>query len=234
MKVQHIIASVAIHAAIIGPMVASYHLHPPSNHDQEQPIPVFFETVEEALPPLSDEQPGTVPEDVGAVPEYDMEPDQPGTVPEDVGTVPEYDMGPVSEEVRDERPARSQSRGTRDPAKQAEGFATVSDANAEETAQTNESQEQAKVVSDPVALNRIIPVYPRSARRRGHEGCVTVEILVEEDGHVSEAGIVSSSGHAELDSAALGVVRTARFAPATDNGVAVRGRLRLPFCFKLE
>ena len=130
MKFQPIIAAVAIHAAIIGPMVASYHLHPPSNHDQEQPIPVFFETVEEALPPLSDEQ--------------------------------------------------------------------------------------------------------RSARRRGYEGCVTVEILVEEDGHVSEAGIVSSSGHAELDSAALGVVRTARFAPATENGVAARGRLRLPFNFKLE
>ena len=224
MKFQPIIAAVAIHAAIIGPMVASYHLHPPSNHDQEQPIPVFFATVEEALPPLSDKQPESVPEDeqLASAPEYDLVP------------VPEYDLGSVSEEVRYERPARPQSRGTRDPDKHAEGFASVSDANAEETAQANESQEQAKVVSDPAALNRIIPVYPRSARRKGHEGCVTVEILVDEDGHVSEAGIVSSSGHAELDSAALGVVRTARFAPATENGVAVRGRLRLPFCFKLE
>ena len=216
MKFQPIIAAVAIHAAIIGPMVASYHLHPPSNHDQEQPIPVFFATVEEALPPLSDKQPESVPED------------------EQLASAPEYDLGSVSEEGRDKRPARPQSRGTRDPDKHAEGFASVSDANAEETAQANESQEQAKVVSDPAALNRIIPVYPRSARRKGHEGCVTVEILVEEDGHVSEAGIVSSSGHAELDSAALGVVRTARFAPATENGVAVRGRLRLPFNFKLE
>ena len=233
MKFQPIIAAVAIHAAIIGPMVASYHLHPPSNHDQEQPIPVFFATVEEALPPLSDKQPESVPEDeqLASVPEDE----QLASVPEyDLVPVPEYDLGSVSEEGRDERPARPQSRGTRDPDKHAEGFASVSDANAEETAQANESQEQAKVVSDPAALNRIIPVYPRSARRKGHEGCVTVEILVDEDGHVSEAGIVSSSGHAELDSAALGVVRTARFAPATENGVAVRGRLRLPFNFKLE
>ena len=42
------------------------------------------------------------------------------------------------------------------------------------------------------------------------------------------------SGHAELDAAALGAVRTARFAPATAEGVSVSGRLRLTFDFRLR
>ena len=236
MKFQYIIASLAIHAAIIGPMVGFFRLHPPSTPNHAQPIPIFFEIVEEALPAVSDEQSGTVPEEnmgtvpneiVGTIPEEDM-----GTVPEeDKGTVPEEDMGTVPDE---------ENMGTVPN----EIVGTVPDENtenlkkdpigAEESSIGNDSIEQAKVVSDPVALNRIIPVYPRSARRRGHEGCVTIEILVAEDGHVSGAEVVSSSGHSELDSAALGAVRTAKFAPATEDGASVTGRLRLTFNFKLE
>ena len=94
--------------------------------------------------------------------------------------------------------------------------------------------ERARIVSDPIALNRIVPVYPRSARRKGHEGRVTVEISVAEDGGIASAEVVASSGHAELDAAALGAVRTARFAPATEDGVSVSGRLRLTFDFRLR
>ena len=185
------------------------------------------ETVPEDIPEdmgTVPEDMGTVPEDVGTVPE-DMEtvPEDMGTVPEDMGTVPE-DMGTVPEDV-----------GTV-PIENMENTENnkILGAKAEEIANTNESVEQAKVMSDPVALNKIIPVYPRSARRKGHEGCVTVEISVAEDGHVSGAEIVASSGHAELDSAALGAVRTAKFAPATEDGTSVTGRLRLTFNFKLE
>ena len=53
----------------------------------------------------------------------------------------------------------------------------------EETATKEKSAERAKVISDPVALNKIIPTYPRSARRKGHEGCVMVEVSVAADGH---------------------------------------------------
>ena len=95
-------------------------------------------------------------------------------------------------------------------------------------------EERATVVSDPIALNRIVPVYPRSARRKGHEGSTTVEIAVAEDGTASHAEVVTSSGYAELDAAAIGAVRTARFAPATEDGVSVSGRLRLTFDFRLK
>ena len=96
------------------------------------------------------------------------------------------------------------------------------------------SEEHAAVVSNPIALNRIVPVYPRSARRKGHEGVVTVAISVAEDGVVAHAEVVSSSGYRELDEAALSAVRSARFAPATSDGVSVRGELRLTFDFRLR
>ena len=249
MKFRYIIASLAIHAAIIGPMVGFIHLQPSSDQTPEQPVPIFFEIVEEALPSTPDEQSGTVPmppketvpedmpEDVGTVPE-EMEtvpedmPEDVGTVPEDMGMVPE-NMGTVPENVETIPEDMPEDMGT-DPIENTENE-KISDAKAEETVNDKEeSVEQARVMSAPVALNKIIPVYPRSARRRGHEGCVTVEISVAEDGHVSGAEIVSSSGHAELDSAALGAVRTAKFAPATEDGASVTGRLRLTFNFKLE
>ena len=103
-----------------------------------------------------------------------------------------------------------------------------------EIANKSDDIERARVVSDPVALNRITPVYPRSARRKGHEGCVTVELSVSESGEVSSVEIVSSSGHEELDASALGAVRTARFAPATEDGESVCGRVRLTFDFRLR
>lgn len=94
--------------------------------------------------------------------------------------------------------------------------------------------QQAKVVSAPMALNRIVPVYPRSARRRGREGVVTLEILVLGSGSVSKTEVVGSSGHSDLDAAAVSAVQTARFAPATEDGVQVEGRLRLTFEFRLK
>ena len=95
-------------------------------------------------------------------------------------------------------------------------------------------QERSRVVSEPRALNRIVPVYPRSARRRGREGSVVVEISVSGSGEVSAVEVVSGSGCKELDAAAVSAVRTARFAPATEDGVRVHGRLRLTFEFKLR
>ena len=94
--------------------------------------------------------------------------------------------------------------------------------------------QQAKVVSAPMALNRIVPVYPRSARRRGREGVVALEILVSGSGSVSKAYVVGSSGHSDLDAAAVSAVNTARFAPATEDGVQVEGKLRLTFEFRLK
>ena len=96
------------------------------------------------------------------------------------------------------------------------------------------SEERAKIDPAPVAIGRIVPAYPRRARRKGHEGAVAVEIEVGADGKVDDVAVVESSGYAELDESAVAAVRTASFAPATEGGKGVRGRLRLTFEFKLR
>jgi protein TonB len=98
----------------------------------------------------------------------------------------------------------------------------------------SDERECAKIVSPPVALGRIEPKYPRSARRRGREGAVTVDVTVSDSGEVSGVEIVSGSGYADLDSAAVSAVRSARFSPATEDGAKVEGRLQLVFEFKLR
>lgn len=96
------------------------------------------------------------------------------------------------------------------------------------------SVERAKVISTPSAKGRISPIYPRSARRKGHEGEVVIEIEVSESGDIIDSSVVSSSGHEELDKAALAAARKTRFNPAQEDGINVKGRLRLPISFKLK
>ena len=59
-------------------------------------------------------------------------------------------------------------------------------------------------------------------------------VVVTETGDVASVDVLASSGHAELDAAARTAVRAARFAPATEDGVNVSGRVRLTVAFKLK
>ena len=186
---------------------------------------------------------GPVPEDTGSVPIEDTGPvpiDNEGSVP--IDSVPDSGSVPVTEEVKaleneeitggnlenEEVPRAEPETAVEKSADDKEGEAPQSPSSAAA------SEEHAAVVSDPIALNRIVPVYPRSARRKGHEGVVTVAISVAEDGVVAHAEVVSSSGYKELDDAALSAVRSARFVPATSDGVRMRGELRLTFDFRLR
>lgn len=99
---------------------------------------------------------------------------------------------------------------------------------------SSQEEERAKIVSAPVAFGRIVPRYPRSARRRGREGTVTVKAHVSASGEVTGAEVVAGSGHKDLDAAAVSAVRSARFSPATEDGVKVHGQIRLTFEFKLR
>lgn len=103
-----------------------------------------------------------------------------------------------------------------------------------EAPQSSADTEHAAVVSPPTALNRITPVYPRSARRKGREGCVTLEVRVSPEGNVVDATIVATSGFADLDHAALDAASSARFAPATQDDTPIEGCVRLTFDFKLK
>lgn len=86
----------------------------------------------------------------------------------------------------------------------------------------------------PTVVRVVEPVYPRSARRAGHEGSVTVETAVLPDGRVGAVRVVESSGFEELDESAVTAAKRSRFAPGTLNGAAVLSSKRLVFRFVLE
>jgi TonB family protein len=65
------------------------------------------------------------------------------------------------------------------------------------------------------------PAYPRAALRQERTGTVTMDFTISVEGAVKEARIRESSGHQDLDQAALESLSKCKFVPATVDGVPV-------------
>lgn len=84
------------------------------------------------------------------------------------------------------------------------------------------------------ALGNQSPKYPYAARRRGMEGKVVIEAVVDRAGTVATAVVAVSSGHRLLDRAALSTVKRWIFHPARRRGQAVGATITIPVTFALE
>jgi protein TonB len=82
-------------------------------------------------------------------------------------------------------------------------------------------------------LGNVPPVYPYRARRKEIEGRVVLRVRVLPGGTARSVEVLSSSGHAILDRAALKAVRAWRFVPAKRAGVPVAGAIDVPITFRL-
>lgn len=69
-----------------------------------------------------------------------------------------------------------------------------------------------------VILKMVKPVYPPYERAQGIEGNVTVELLVDEQGMVAHANVLSTVGPVSFEQAALDAVHQFLFEPPTENG----------------
>lgn len=78
------------------------------------------------------------------------------------------------------------------------------------------------------------PKYPRLAQKRGLEGTAMYEIWLDEDGSQIKQNLLSSSGAAMLDKAALDAIKKWKFSPRTVNGVSMAHRVQIPVRFKLD
>jgi len=78
------------------------------------------------------------------------------------------------------------------------------------------------------------PAYPASALRNGDEGTVTLAFLVGKDGHVASAKIERTSGHRDLDRAALQGLSMCAFKPGTIDGVAQESWARMQYAWRLD
>ena len=93
---------------------------------------------------------------------------------------------------------------------------------------------QARVDAPPRPKRAIRPDYPKGSRQRGEQGDVVVEMRVNAEGIVDKATVITSSGFAELDEAALRAVRSAKFTPAKSGRESVASTARLTLTFKLK
>lgn len=93
---------------------------------------------------------------------------------------------------------------------------------------------QAHVDAPPRPKRAIKPDYPKGSRQRGEQGDVVIEMTVNSQGEVDKASVVTSSGFAELDEAALRAVRSAKFTPAKSGRESVASTARLTLTFKLR
>jgi protein TonB len=90
------------------------------------------------------------------------------------------------------------------------------------------------VITPPRPRAAMLPIYPRSARKAGLEGTVRIAAFIDESGTVVSAEVLSSSGNAILDQAALQEVQRVIFDPARQSGKPVPFRLIIPFRFRLN
>jgi protein TonB len=89
------------------------------------------------------------------------------------------------------------------------------------------------VHGDATIVGQLAPHYPTRCRRRGHEGTVLLECLINAGGIVETVRIARPSGCTELDKAAVDALRQTRFKPATEDGESVATTMRLPVQFRL-
>lgn len=81
---------------------------------------------------------------------------------------------------------------------------------------------------------QVTPRYPESARRTGIEGTALLKFLVQVDGGVASVTIERSSGHVDLDHAAVQAIKRWRFEPARRGRRAIAAWAVLPVEFRLK
>lgn len=89
------------------------------------------------------------------------------------------------------------------------------------------------LLEGPRMLRAPQPPYPESARRSGAQGRVILVIVVGVDGSVRAAAIERSSGHPDLDAAALETIKTWRFQPGRNAHGPIAVTIHQPWDFKL-
>ena len=119
------------------------------------------------------------------------------------------------------------------------GLRPASDARAFAVAATETDLDTTAVAGDsgamwvPADAGNARPEYPPLARRRGLEGQTLLQVEVLTSGESGAIAVVSSSGHAVLDNAALAAVRRWKFVPAGDGAREAAAYIEVPVSFRL-
>ena len=97
-------------------------------------------------------------------------------------------------------------------------------------------EKKTPVVREAAPLYKVnpLPEYPRIARKRGYQGTVVLEVLVDQNGRVSDLRLFTSSGHSILDRKAMASVKGWLFEPGMKGDKKVDMWVRVPVRFELK
>ena len=87
-----------------------------------------------------------------------------------------------------------------------------------------------KVDESPQPMRTPPPVYPAHLKAQGVSGMVVLDVVIDDQGQVSQAEVVKSTDDA-FNAPSVDAVRTWVFKPAKKDGATVWVRLRLPVKF---
>lgn len=86
----------------------------------------------------------------------------------------------------------------------------------------------------PQPTSKIPPAYPSSLLSKGVGGRVLVSCTIDSSGRVVATSIKQSSGHPDLDKAAINAVNRWKFKPGTRGGKKVKSVAVVPFNFEVK
>jgi TonB family protein len=95
------------------------------------------------------------------------------------------------------------------------------------------AQHAPQLTRAPELVRFVEATYPESERASGRTASVSLEITIDETGHVSDATVTESAGEA-FDAAALEAVRAFEFTPAEVDGAVSAIRIAYRYEFRLE
>ena len=97
-------------------------------------------------------------------------------------------------------------------------------------------EKKTPVVIEAVPLYKVnpLPEYPRIARKRGYQGTVVLEVLVDRNGRVGDLRLFTSSGHSILDRKAMASVKGWLFEPGMKGDKKLDMWVRVPVRFQLK
>ncbi len=206
------------------------------------PPPAAAEPAPPAIEPPPSEPPPAEPEatveDVHAVQPAEVAPEPP---PEPERAMPEPPPVPSPPPPKPApkpapRPSPASPTPASTPAPPASAASSSGPAAAPAEAPASAAPSAAPItpaVSDLRSLGNPPPRYPSRALRRGYEGDVQLRILVLPNGTAGQVEVMRSSGHAELDQAAMATVRSWRFQPARRGDTPIKGYALQTIAFRL-
>jgi protein TonB len=89
-------------------------------------------------------------------------------------------------------------------------------------------------MAKPIYRLNSVRAYPSLAKRRGYEGTVILDVLVDETGRVVELEVAQSSGFRILDRSAMADVKAWRFEPARKGGRAISMPVKVPVRYEID